>query len=90
MRTFSDIEIEPDGTYFEDCSECDWNSHPGYEDLGDRDPLAICEAELHHALHEHEAWVLSGNESMIAFTTASIAALEEQIRKLKDETDSGS
>jgi hypothetical protein len=29
LRTFFDIEIEPDGAYFEDCGECDWDSHPG-------------------------------------------------------------
>ena len=31
LRTFFDIEIEPNGGYYEDCGECDWNNHPGYE-----------------------------------------------------------
>ena len=35
VRTFFDLEIEPDGAYFEDCGECDWNSHPGYMDIED-------------------------------------------------------
>lgn len=30
LRTYFDPEIEPDGAYFEDCSECEWDSHPGY------------------------------------------------------------
>lgn len=32
IRTFFDLEIEPDGAYFDDCSVCEWTSHPGYED----------------------------------------------------------
>lgn len=31
LRTFFDIEIEPDGAYFEVCHECEWSNHPGYE-----------------------------------------------------------
>ncbi|HEY5237403.1 MAG TPA: hypothetical protein VIJ62_03400 [Rhizomicrobium sp.] len=30
VRIYFDIEIEPDGAYFEACRACDWNSHPGY------------------------------------------------------------
>jgi hypothetical protein len=89
LRTFFDIEIDPDGAYFDDCGNCDWSSHPGYEYAEDRDPIVICEAELHHALRQHEAWVLSGNESMIAFTAASVAALEQQISKLRSEAGDG-
>jgi hypothetical protein len=29
VRTFFDIEIEPDGAYFEACAACGWDSHPG-------------------------------------------------------------
>jgi Zn finger protein HypA/HybF involved in hydrogenase expression len=93
LRTFFDIEIEPDGAYFEDCGECDWNNHPGYEndldDLDDLDPVAISEAQLQSARSVHEMWVRNGNESMIAFTATSVAALEEHISKLREETDSG-
>jgi len=32
IRTFFDIEIEPEGEYFEVCGECGWDSHPGYTD----------------------------------------------------------
>lgn len=32
VRTFFDFAIEPDGTYFEQCGECDWNNHTGYSD----------------------------------------------------------
>lgn len=86
LRTFFDIEIEPDGAYFEDCGECDWDSHPGHDvDLYDLDPIAICEAQLESARSVHQAWVHNGNESMIAFTAASVAAIEEQITKLESE-----
>lgn len=30
IRIFYDIDIAPDGAYFESCGECDWNNHPGY------------------------------------------------------------
>ena len=30
IRTFFDIEIEPDGAYFESRGECEWDSHPEY------------------------------------------------------------
>jgi len=32
IRTFFDIEIGPNGEYFEACGECDWDSHPGHTD----------------------------------------------------------
>ena len=32
LRTFFDIQIEPDGAYFEECAACGWDSHPGYPD----------------------------------------------------------
>jgi hypothetical protein len=32
VRTFFDIEIVPDGAYFEACAACGWDSHPGYPD----------------------------------------------------------
>lgn len=32
MRSHYDINIEPDGAYFESCGECGWDSHPGYAD----------------------------------------------------------
>jgi hypothetical protein len=32
IRTFFDIEIVPDGAYFEACAACGWDSHPGYPD----------------------------------------------------------
>jgi hypothetical protein len=32
VRTFFDIEIEPDGAYFEACAACGWDSHPGDPD----------------------------------------------------------
>lgn len=87
MRTFFDIEIEPDGAYFEDCGECDWDNHPGYDDPDDDpvdlDPVVICEAQLQDARSMHEMCVRSANQSMIAFTATSIAALEEQLRKLQ-------
>jgi hypothetical protein len=54
------------------------------------DPLALCEAQLEAVRGVHESWVRNGNQLMIAFTVNSIAALEEQIRKLMDETSSGS
>ncbi|CAN5348581.1 hypothetical protein BH09ACT8_BH09ACT8_30870 [soil metagenome] len=92
IRTFFDPEIAPEGAYFEDCGECDWNSHPGHEvtDFNGVDPVAICEGQLEAVRGVHESWVRSGNESMIAFTANSIAALEEQILKLRTETDIGS
>lgn len=92
VRTFYDAEIEPDGAYFEDCSECGWTSHPGHEvvDFAGLDPLAICEGQLEAARGVHESWVRNGNESMIAFTANFIAALEEQIQKLRDEPPSES
>ena len=34
VRTFFDIEIEPDGAYFEACAACGWDSHPPYPDEG--------------------------------------------------------
>jgi hypothetical protein len=40
VRKFFDREIAPDGAYFEDCSECDWNSHPGHE-VVDFDDLGL-------------------------------------------------
>ncbi|UDM49576.1 hypothetical protein [Cupriavidus sp. MP-37] len=36
VRTFFDIEIQPDGAYFEACRECGWDSHPGYQDDGEQ------------------------------------------------------
>jgi hypothetical protein len=92
LRTFFDPEIAPDGAYFEDCSECAWNSHPGHEvvDFDGLDPVALCETQLEAVRGVRESWVRNGNESMIAFTANSIAALEEQIRKLRDETRCGS
>ena len=89
LRTFFDPEIAPDGAYFEDCSECDWSSHPGHE-VDDLDPLAMCEAQLEAVRGVHESWVRNGNESMIAFTAASVAALEEQIQRLRERTDNAS
>lgn len=88
VRTFYDPEIAPDGGHFESCGECDWNSHPGLDvvDFDGIDPLAPCEAQLEAVRGVHESWVRNGNESMIAFTANSIAALEEQIRKLLEET----
>lgn len=90
VRTFYDPEISPDGGHFEACGECDWNSHPGHDvvDFDGIDPLALCEAQLEAVRGVHESWVRNGNESMIAFTANSIAALEEQIRKLLEETRS--
>lgn len=35
LRTFFDREIYPDGAYFEDCGQCDWDNHPGYADEPD-------------------------------------------------------
>lgn len=32
VRTHYDIDIVPDGAYFEACRECGWDSHPGYPD----------------------------------------------------------
>jgi hypothetical protein len=32
IRTFFDIEIKPDGSYFEACGACGWDSHPGHPD----------------------------------------------------------
>jgi hypothetical protein len=29
IRTFFDVEMGPDGAYFEACGECGWDSHPG-------------------------------------------------------------
>jgi hypothetical protein len=31
VRTFFDHEIGSNGAYFDDCGECSWNSHPGYD-----------------------------------------------------------
>lgn len=30
IRTHFDINIEPDGQYYNTCGQCDWSSHPGY------------------------------------------------------------
>jgi hypothetical protein len=30
IRNHFDIAIGPDGTYFDECPACGWNSHPGY------------------------------------------------------------
>lgn len=91
VRSFFDADIAPDGAHFEDCSECGWTNHPGHDvrDFDDLDPLAICEAQLEAVREVHESWVRNGNESMIRFTASSIAALEEQIELLRDETASG-
>ncbi|UEP47394.1 hypothetical protein LMA00_12135 [Burkholderia ambifaria] len=32
VRTFFDIEIGPNGEYFEACGECHWDSHPGVQE----------------------------------------------------------
>lgn len=90
LRTYYDPEIAPDGAYFQNCGACDWNSHPGHDvvDFDGLDPLAICKAQLEAVRSVHESWVRNGNESMIEFTATSIAALEEQIRKLSGETGS--
>ncbi|WP_210419664.1 hypothetical protein ACRDU6_13030 [Mycolicibacterium sp. ELW1] len=85
VRTFFDRDIGPDGGHFENCSECGWSSHPGHDvtDFNDLDPIALCEAQLEAARSVHESWVRSGNELMIEFTANSVAALEEQIKKLR-------
>jgi hypothetical protein len=88
LRTFYDIAIEPDGAYFETCGECNWSSHPGYEDDMDRDPIEICEAQLDHARAEHEAWVRNGNESMIGFSACLVGTIEAQLAKLRLEASS--
>lgn len=63
---------------------------PGYEgaldDVADLDPVVICEAQLESACSVHEMWMRNGNESMIAFTASSIAAIEEQIIRLREES----
>lgn len=28
IRTHFDIDIEPDGAYYNTCGKCDWTSHP--------------------------------------------------------------
>lgn len=85
VRTFFDPDIASDGGHFEDCSECGWSNHPGHSvnDFDDLDPIAICETQLEAVRGVHESWVRNGNQLMIEFTANSIAALEEQIRKLK-------
>ena len=90
VRTFYDPAIASDGGHFQHCRECEWNSHPGHDvvDFDGLDPLALCEAQLEGVRSVHEAWVRNGNESMIAFTANSVAALEEQIQRLRDGTDS--
>lgn len=35
IQTHYDIEIHPDGAYFEACRECGWDSHPGYPNEDD-------------------------------------------------------
>jgi hypothetical protein len=92
VRKYFDPEIGTDGAYFEVCGECEWNSHPGHGvvDFDGLDPLAICEAQLQAVRGVYESWVRNGNKSMIAFTAASIAALEGQIKALSDEAATGS
>ena len=31
VRSYYDIEIPPDGAYYQRCRSCDWSDHPGYE-----------------------------------------------------------
>lgn len=92
VRKFYDPEIAPDGDHFEDCGECDWHNHPGHEvvDFDGLDPLALCEAQLEAVRGVHQSWIRNGHESMITFTANSIAALEEQIRRLRGEVETGS
>lgn len=87
VRTFYDPDIAPDGKQFEDCGECGWSNHPGHEvtEFDGLDPLAICETQLEAVRGVHESWVRNGNQLMIEFTAKSIAALEEQIEKLKGD-----
>lgn len=87
LRTFYDVAIEPDGAYFEPCSECEWSSHPGYEEDMERDPVEACETQLANARSEHEAWLRNGNKSMAEFSARMVASLEEQLVKLTAEGD---
>lgn len=32
VRSYYDLEIDPDGAYYQRCGACDWNDHPGYPD----------------------------------------------------------
>jgi len=86
-HTYYDLAIEPDGAYFGTCGECGWSSHPGYEDDTDRDPIEICEAQLDHAMAEHEAWIRTRNESMVEFSAHLVGSIERQLTKLRAESD---
>lgn len=91
VRKFYDSDIAPDGDYFEDCGECEWNSHPGHEvtDFTDFDPVALCEGQLEAVRSVHESWVQTGNKLMIEYSAESITRLENQIEKLKAAAEDG-
>jgi hypothetical protein len=84
LRTFFDVAIEPDGAYFENCGECGWSGHPGYDGATDPDLVKVCESQLDRAREDYDLWLRAGNESMIALSASLIENLEMQLEVLRE------